>query len=96
MGYHKKVISDNRGSFKNLRATCIEDEYKTRFNDMLDCLGVKYEYSSNPNAKPGVERWNATMGERLPTEIKRRGIKDITELNEWIDDYIAFEQGDSF
>lgn len=95
-GVPKFVISDERGTFKNLRAEKTEDKYKTRFNEMLDCLGVKYEYTSNPNAKPGVERWNATMGERLPAEIKRKGIKDVVELNEWIDNYIAFEQGDAF
>ncbi len=95
-GVPKFVISDNRGTFRNLAATCEKDKYKTRFNEMLDCLGVKYEYTSNPNAKPGVEKWNATMGERLPAEIKRRGIKDVKELNDWIDNYIAFEQGDTF
>lgn len=83
-GVPNVVISDNRGTFINLGATREEDKYKTRFNELLDCLGVKYEYTSNPNAKPGVEKWNATMGERLPVEIKRRGIKDIEKLNDWI------------
>lgn len=94
-GVPQFIVSDNRSTFRNVAAVSEEEKYNTRFNDLLDSLGVKYEYSSNANAKPGVERWNATMGERVMVEVVRLGLTTIEELNEWIDDYISFEQGDA-
>lgn len=91
-GVPKAIISDKRGTFYNLKTKEKKDKYKTRFNEMLDVMNIKYKYSSNANAKPGVERFNGEFKTNIVSDIKRHGIKTLKEFNDYLKNYVKFVQ----
>lgn len=95
-GIPKYLKGDQRGTFVNLATKDLMQKYNTRFNNMLDIYGIKYEYDSNANGKPGVEGYNRTLKNNLPDDIKRLDITNIDDLNEYMDYFVDYESADRF
>lgn len=91
-GIPKRVIGDRRSSFYNGNKEEVSERYDTRFNNVLDKIGVEYEYSSNSNAKPGVESFNKDLKTNLVNDFKRHGIGTMEEANEYLKKYVLFKQ----
>lgn len=92
-GIPDTFISDKRSTFWNVSNTSKDgNSYDTRFNNLLDELGIAYSYSSNPNAKPAIEGFNADFKRNMPNYIKRHEITDCDTLNDKMTDYVEFCQ----
>ena len=91
-GTPQKVISDRRSTFYKSNPKKTESKYSTKFNEMLDKFNVKYKYTSNPNGKPGVEKFNDEFKTNIVFDIKRHEIKTKEELNKYLKTYVNFIQ----
>lgn len=69
------------------RAT--KDGSPTQFSRMMSDLGVRMLFALSPQAKGRVERYNATVQSRLPTDLVRFGVGGYGELNRWFNDFYA-------
>lgn len=91
-GLPQYVVADNRSTFYNVGATEPKFKYDTRFNNMLDRYRIKYDFSSNSNAKPGVEAFNNDLKTNFISDVRRHGMKTVEELNSYAEKYISFKQ----
>lgn len=73
------LYSDRHSIFKS------KDDYdgKTRFQSIMDRLGIETILANSSQAKGRVERYNETIQFRLINDIIRFRIKDYESLNEW-------------
>lgn len=91
-GLPRYVVADNRTTFYNANATEPKYKYDTRFDNMLDHYRIKYDFSSNSNAKPGVEAFNGDLKTNFISDVRRHGIKTVEEINEYARKYVSFKQ----
>ena len=64
-----------------------ELEGQTKFQIIMERLGVETIRANSSEAKGRVERYNGTCQRRLPNDIKRFKIKDYDELNIWFNSF---------
>lgn len=62
------------------------DGSPTQFALMMRDLGVRMIFAGTPQAKGRVERYNATVQSRLPTDLVRFGVDGYERLNGWLND----------
>lgn len=87
-GTPKQIISDRRGTFVNNKVKGTPEEYNTYFNKSIIIKNnIDYYFTSNPDAKGGVESCNRYIERNLPKEFKRLGIKTIEAANEYMTEY---------
>lgn len=59
----------------------------TAFRSIMRTIGIEQIYALTPEAKGRIERANGTIQRRLPIDIKRFGIKEYDELNNWFNSF---------
>ena len=62
-------------------------EGQTKFQTIMERLGVETIRANSSEAKGRIERYNGTCQNRLPNDIRRFGIKDYDELNIWFNSF---------
>lgn len=67
----------------------------TQFGRSMHELGTDIIYAKTPQAKGRIERLWDTLQSRLPVEFKRRGIKTLSEANEFLKTY-RFKYNEKF
>lgn len=77
------LYSDKHAIFKS------KDEYggNTRFQIIMEKLGVETILANSSQAKGRIERYNETIQLRLINDIRRFHIRDYDHLNEWFNSY---------
>ena len=77
------LYSDKHAIFKS------KDEYegKTRFQSIMDRLGIETILANSSQAKGRVERYNETIQLRLINDITRFKITDYDQLNVWFNSF---------
>ena len=77
------MYSDKHSIFKS------KDELdgETKFQAIMNRLGIETILANSSEAKGRVERYNGTCQNRLPNDIIRFGIKDYDELNAWFNSF---------
>ena len=68
-------------------AKCRKGEGETQFERALRRLGIELIHAYSPQAKGRVERANRTLQDRLVKFLKERGIKQIKEANEIVEEF---------
>lgn len=76
------LFSDKHTIFK-----AHDEESKTKFQIIVERLGIGTIYANSAQSKGRVERYNGTCQLRLPNDIKRFKIKDYDKLNEWFNSF---------
>lgn len=76
------LFSDKHTIFK-----AHDEENKTKFQIIVERLGISAIYANSAQSKGRVERYNGTCQLRLPNDIKRFKIKDYDKLNEWFNSF---------
>jgi molybdenum-dependent DNA-binding transcriptional regulator ModE len=84
-GRPRALYTDQFSIFKSPRKA---KDTKTQMNIALDKLEIELILASSPQAKGRVERANRVLQDRLLKEMKLRGIKTITEANEYAKKFI--------
>ena len=77
------VYSDKHAIFRSID----EFEGKTRFQKVMERLGIETILANSSQAKGRVERYNGTIQLRLINDIIRKKIKNYDQLNEWFNSY---------
>lgn len=67
----------------------------TQFGRSMHELGVDMIFANSPQAKGRIERLWVTLQSRLPVEFAKRGIKTLTQANEFLKEY-RFTYNDKF
>lgn len=67
----------------------------TQFGRAMHELGVDMIFAKTPQAKGRIERLWVTLQSRLPVEFAKRGIKTVSEANEFLKEY-RFQYNDKF
>lgn len=75
-------FSDKHTIFKS-----VSEGNKTKFQVIVEHLGIQAIYASYAQSKGRVERYNGTCQLRLPNDIKRFKVKDYDQLNEWFNSF---------
>lgn len=83
-GVPASAYSDKDSVFRAVR-----DGSPTQFARMMSDLSVRMVFASSPQAKGRVERYNATVQMRLPTDLVRFGVPSYGEVNRWFNDFYA-------
>lgn len=89
-GIPKCLYSDYRTVFQSNKKLTIEEELAgketedTKFAKMLKHLGIGIISTTVPQAKGRIERAWETLQDRLTKELKKAGITDMNEANEYI------------
>ena len=81
-GIPENFYSDRYSVFYNE-----EDKQLTQFGRMCKQLGINMIFANTPQAKGKVEKWNATIQNRLLVDIKRFNIQDVDHLNKWFNSF---------
>ena len=89
-GIPNMFYTDKRTVFEyQKKKTPLEDEDTfTQFSYACHNLGVKIKTTSIAQAKGRIERLNQTFQSRLPIDLRRACISNITEANEFLKSYI--------
>ena len=82
-GLPMAMYSDKHSIFKSKD----EIEGETKFQSIMKRLGIDTILANTARAKGRVERYNSTIQNRLIVDIKRFGIKDYDQLNEWFNSF---------
>jgi len=69
---------------------------KTDFQLAMEKLSVETIYAKSPEAKGRVERGNRTLQDRLVKEMRLKGISNINEANNFLDEYFIDEYNKGF
>lgn len=83
-GAPRSMYSDKDSVFRSAR-----DGSPTQFALMMRDLGVRMVFANTPQAKGRVERYNATVQSRLPTDLVRFGVGGYDRINAWFNDFYA-------
>lgn len=83
-GVPASMYSDKDSVFR-----AVKDGSPTQFARMMSDLGVRMVFANSPQAKGRVERYNATVQMRLPTDLVRFGVPGYAEANRWFNDFYA-------
>lgn len=67
----------------------------TQFGRSMHELGIDMIFANSPQAKGRIERLWVTLQSRLPVEFAKRGIKTLTQANEFLKEY-RFTYNDKF
>ncbi len=92
-GVPQSVYSDNHTIFRspNTGKLTVEEMIAgktvnlTQFGRAMDELGTDLIFAKTPQAKGRIERLWVTLQSRLPVEFAMRGIKTISEANEFLE-----------
>lgn len=76
------VYSDRHSILKNNM-----NDNDTTFGEIMRSIGIEQIFALSPEAKGRIERANGTIQRRLPIDIKRFGIKNYDEINNWFNDF---------
>jgi transposase len=80
--------SDKHGIFRVNQATSGSTDALTQFGRAMEELHVQIICANTPQAKGRVERANQTLQDRLPKELRLRGISDWDAGNAFLPDFI--------
>ena len=88
-GIPKSIYTDHGGVFYVDREPTLEEQLKgivprTRFGQVCEDFGIEMLYANSPQAKGRVERANGIQQDRLISEMKFLGIKDIESANKFL------------
>lgn len=83
------IYSDNRTVFQSAIKNKKNPEQLTQFTLACSRLGIDVKTTLVPQAKGKVERANGTLQDRLPKEVRRRGVHTIEEANLFLKEYIG-------
>lgn len=88
-GIPQSIYTDHGSVFYVDREPTIEEQLKgivprTRFGQVCECLGIEMIYANSPQAKGRVERANGIQQDRLISEMRFHGIKDIKSANQFL------------
>ena len=92
-GIPQSIYSDNHTIFRspNTGKLTVEEMIAgktvnlTQFGRAMDELGIDLIFAKTPQAKGRVERLWVTLQSRLPVEFAMRGIKTVSEANEFLE-----------
>jgi hypothetical protein len=92
-GLPQNIYLDRHSTYKGSKKPTIEDELLNReslsqFGKALEELGVHLIHAQSAPAKGRVERLFKTFQDRLVKEMRLRGLKSITEGNEFLSHYL--------
>lgn len=89
-GIPAMFYTDNRTVFeyKRKQSSQVELDTFTQFGYACKQLGVELKTTSIPQAKGRVERAFQTLQQRLPTELRLRGITTLEDANVFLNSYI--------
>jgi len=92
-GLPQSVYLDCHSTYKSTKKQTIEDELLNRqslsqFGRALEELGVNLIHAQSAPAKGRVERLFKTFQDRLIKEMRLKGLKSITEGNEFLSHYL--------
>jgi hypothetical protein len=92
-GLPLSLYLDRHSTYKSTKSPTIEDELLNReslshFGRALGDLGVHLIYAQSAPAKGRVERLFKTFQDRLIKEMRLRGLKSISEGNEFLKSYL--------
>lgn len=87
------IYLDRHSTYKGWRKATVEEELSnrhplSRFGAALQELGVHLIHAQSAQAKGRVERLFKTFQDRLIKEMRLRGIKSITQANEFLSRYL--------
>lgn len=91
-GIPQSIYSDYKSLFYTKREATIEEQLAgkpalTKFGQVCHRLGIEMIYANSAQAKGRVERWNGIHQDRLVSEMKLKGIKDIESANKFLKEY---------
>ena len=92
-GIPMSLYMDKHTTYKATGRPSIEDELNdvepvSEFGRALKGLGIELIHANSPQAKGRVERLFGTLQDRLVKEMRLRGIRSITEANEFLKEYL--------
>ncbi len=92
-GLPVSVYLDKHSTYKSNREASIEEQLNdlkpmSQFGRALRELGVEVIHANSPQAKGRVERLFRTFQDRLIKEMRLRGIKNISQANEFLREYL--------
>jgi transposase len=80
--------SDKHGVFHINHPNPISGDGMTDFGRAMQELGIRIICANTPQAKGRVERANKTLQDRLPKELRLRGISTPEEANQWLPEFM--------
>jgi hypothetical protein len=80
--------SDKHGVFRVNPPSAGSSDALTQFGRAMQALDIQIICANSPQAKGRVERVNQTLQDRLPKELRLRGISDWQTANAFLPDYI--------
>jgi len=80
--------SDKHGVFHINHPNPITGDGMTDFGRAMQEMGIRIICANTPQAKGRVERANKTLQDRLPKELRLRGISTPEEANQWLPEFI--------
>jgi transposase len=88
-GIPQSIYTDHGSVFYVDREPTIEEQLKgiiprTRFGQVCEDLGIEMIYANSPQAKGRVERANGIQQDRLISEMRFYGIKDMQSANQFL------------
>lgn len=94
-GVPQTIYSDNHTIFRSPKTDRLTVEEMiagktvnlTQFGRAMHELGIDMIFAKTPQAKGRIERLWSTLQSRLPVEFAMRGIKTISEANEFLKEY---------
>lgn len=82
------LYSDRHSIFKISKGEAKEmGMYKSQFERAMKELGIKMIHARSPQAKGRVERANGTLQDRLIKKMRRQGISNLKEGNDFLEEY---------
>ena len=88
-GKPRSFYSDKLSVFRVNHPNALEGSGLTQFTRAMDQLHIEVICANSPQAKGRVERANQTLQDRLPKEMRLRGISTMTEGNAYLPEFIA-------
>lgn len=64
------------------------ESQRTQFTRALEDLGIQPIHAHSPQAKGRVERAFGTLQQRLPRELRLRGVDSLEAANAWLGEYL--------
>ena len=81
--------SDKLGVFRINQTNALAGTGLTQFGRAMDQLDIEVICANTPQAKGRVEHANQTLQDRLPKEMRLRGIATLAEGNAYLPEFIA-------
>lgn len=88
-GLPRSFYSDRFSVFRDNHKEGLACEPVTQFQRALSVLDVKLICANSPQAKGRVERANQTLQDRLIKEMRLLGIRDYSQANQYLPEFIA-------